>query len=299
MTSRKRSKLSRTNPAQAVILTAGQLEWNAVCSHLTNPQEVRHAEGTVYQTGLFSAAEGNWEVAVVETGTGNTIAGVETERAIAFFQPEVILCVGLAGGLKDVAIGDVVVSSKIYGIDGGKDHKDFLELRPHVSNASYRLEQRARADSRSKNWLIRINSEKAPSPEPRVHLGPFAASEKIVASKRAETAKLIREKYGDALAVEMEGRGVLEAVRANHSEAIVIRGISNLLDDKNAAEKDGSKILAASHAAAFAFELLAKLTHSSSGRKPSSPASQKSVRERPRKQSSAALSQTVKSALRQ
>lgn len=58
----------------------------------------------------------------------------------------------------------------------------------------------------------------------------------------------------------MEGRGFLEAVRANADvDAIVIRGISNLLDEKTVAEEQGSQELAATHTAAFLFEMLSKL----------------------------------------
>ena len=56
----------------------------------------------------------------------------------------------------------------------------------------------------------------------------------------------------------MEGFGVLKAADANPVHALVIRGISDLIDDKAEADAADTQELAARHASAFAFEVLAK-----------------------------------------
>jgi hypothetical protein len=82
----------------------------------------------------------------------------------------------------------------------------------------------------------------------------------VMASEVSSIYRFLREHYGDAVAVEMEGIGFLSALHAHTSiSALVIRGISDLLANKLVADTAGSQELAARHAAGFAFQVLAKL----------------------------------------
>jgi parallel beta-helix repeat protein len=244
---------------RAVILTALPVEYSAVRTHLSDLREQTHEQGTVYEEGTFQG-EQLWDVTLVEIGAGNVKTAAEAERAMQHFRPQVLLFVGVAGGLKDVRVGDVVIATKVYGYESGKaESESEFRPRPQAFGASYRLEQRARAEARRPDWMMRLKSS-AGEPKPRVLLGPIAAGEVVVASRASEISRFIQENYGDSLAVEMEGRGLLEAASINERvDALVIRGISDLLDKKTDSDALGSQELAAAHASAFAFELLANI----------------------------------------
>jgi nucleoside phosphorylase len=266
---------------RAVILTALSIEYSSVRNHLTNPQEEIHPQGTIYELGKFIANGQSWDVGIAEVGAGNAGAAVEAERAIAYFKPDILFFVGIAGGIKDVEIGDVVAATEVYGYESGKAEEQQFLSRPKAGKSSHALVQRAKAEARKGEWLQRLVN--TPTLQPRVFVAPIVAGDKVVASKRSDVFNFIRANYNDAIAVEMEGFGFLSAAFAYQNVmAIVIRGISDLVNDKNddsiEPEKDRQE-KAARHASAFAFEMLSKLESVSQPHKESEEDYQKKLQQ--------------------
>ena len=170
---------------RAVIITAIPVEYKAVRAYLKERKEQVHPRGTIYEQGKFSANEQVWDVGIVEIGAGDSGAAAQAERAIEYFNPQVILFVGVAGGIKDkkVELGDVVASTKVYGYESGKAEKTF-KPRPEIGLSAHNLEQRARAEAKRKDWLKRL----PPIPDriPSVLVAPIAAGEKVIASTKSE-----------------------------------------------------------------------------------------------------------------
>jgi len=197
-------------------------------------------------------------VAIAQVGRHNENAAVEAERAINHFSPKVAIFMGVAGGVHGVALGDVVAATKVYGYEAGKAEAEFLPT-PEVYRSSHAMEQRAMAVARSIDWLKRIKGSTR-NPAPNAFVEPIAAGPKVVKSIRSATYEFLRSNYSDAIAVEMEGLGFLAAAHANEKvHALVVRGISDLIEGKDEADASGSQGIASQNAAAFAFEILARL----------------------------------------
>jgi nucleoside phosphorylase len=253
----KNLSLNPDKPLRAVILTALPIEYSCIREHLFAPREMVH-KGSVYEIGNFQGINSAWSVLIAEIGAGNDGASAEAERAIDFFHPEIAFFVGVAGGVKDVSLCDVIAGTKVYGYECGKADETF-KTRPDLGISSYSLVQRARAEARKQDWMERCKNDIKTDSLPKVIIGPIAAGEKVVASTKSPTYEFLKNNYSDSLAVEMEGRGFLEALSMNQEVySLIIRGISDLIDGKTDVDRRGMQRIAAMHASAFAFEVLSK-----------------------------------------
>jgi len=196
--------------------------------------------------------------------------------------------------VKDVDLGDVVVATKVYSYESGKETPgppfsptmagiavmwtmllrllfgnsvprtaDGFYPRPNVQHSHRELEQRARVLSRESDWQAKLSTPIWPGRKPSVHIGAIASGEAVVADGGGRIATILKLNYGDALAVEMEGYGFLEAARVDAAcRSVVVRGISDHLTGKAEADRLGWQQRAADAAAAFFFGMLALGTES-------------------------------------
>ncbi|WP_326719984.1 MULTISPECIES: effector-associated domain 2-containing protein [unclassified Streptomyces] len=233
-------------PPTLVLLTALPVEYAAVRDCLTEIQPLTHPSGTRAESGRILGVP--WRIVLVETGAGPLNAAVLTERVHTWLHPEAAFFVGVAGALKeDIALGDVVVATKVYAYDGGKQTPSGFHSRPEAWHPSHRLEQAARTAVRGIAH--------------RVHFKPVAVANVLLADSASGWALLLRERYNDAVAVEMESSGVAHAAHlTGELEMLVIRGISDHADDaKPSADASGSQSRAAANAAATAVAVLREL----------------------------------------
>ena len=240
-----------TQSDMVVVLTALNLEYEAIRKHIVAPQTVRHGTGTRFETG--TVVGGTCRIALGLTGTGNTSAAVLAERAIQQFRPAAVLFVGVAGSLwESPGLGDIVVASRVYAYHGGTSEDDGLKARPRVWEAPHELSQLANHLARTGVWKKRLNGDNDPS----VTFGPIAAGEIVQNSRVSAEAKWIRQTYNDAVAIEMEGAGLAQAGHLNSASIAIVRGISDRADGHKTTSNDGMwQPRAAANAAAFALQL--------------------------------------------
>ena len=243
-----------------VIMTALDVEHAAVLEHLDDVRPHRHPSGTVFDVGVV-ASRPEHRVALALTGAGTTAAATLTERANAEFAPDAMVFVGIAGGLRKwLAIGDVVVATKIYSYQGGRSEKDKFLVRPSAWSISHRLDQEARRLPRGNAWHSFL-LERAEVESPVVYFEPIAVGDVVLDSRTSELARRLHTSYNDAVAVDMEGSGFAHAAHlGNQVHAMAVRGISDYANgDKSKADAAGGQRLAARNAAAFAIALITAL----------------------------------------
>jgi nucleoside phosphorylase len=251
-----------------LILTALDLELQAVLAHLTDVTSVMGRDGTVFECGIFREAGQEWLAVLVETGAGNHEAQSAVTNAHMAIKPDLQIFVGVAGSRKkDVPIGSVVAASLVYRPYGGKYDESGFSARPRAFPANSRLLEVARKVRRDKKWTERITDladRKLPALvhypcafPPLAEIAPAVSTEAVSANKASDLEALIASNYGDACIVEMEGYGSLFAAAREETPAIVIRGVSDMAEHKDPETDRVRQPVAAAHAAAFAFELIA------------------------------------------
>ena len=240
-----------------LLLTPLPLEYTAVNQFVEGQRDTLFYDQAAYEIGTFTGLHHSFQIVLREPGMKNVDMALATEKAIQRFKPQIVLLVGIAGGVKDVQIGDILVAKKAYGYEAGKEDIDGFKARPAVESFSGDLLARAQVLSRREDWKKRTSDGASDS---KVFIGPIAAGDKVVASVNNPSYQRIKLHYNDTLALEMEAIGFATALQGHRLvHGLVIRGISDLCEGKSATDKQNWQPIAAERAAAFAFELLHQL----------------------------------------
>lgn len=237
-----------------LIITPLALEYDAVVQHLNLDTPPMVAEGAAYTIGHFSGKHQHYKVVLREPGMLPVEMALATEKAIQKFHPQIALLIGVAGGIKDVSPGDVLIANKVYGYEGGKEDKDGFKARPVAGMCSKDLLAFAQILSKNESWKDRTKEN---APLAKIHFGAIAAGNKIVATVDNPTYQRIKMHYNDTLGVEMEADGFIAALQQHIGiHGLVIRGISDMCEGKTEGADTYWQPLAAKRAAAVAMELL-------------------------------------------
>ncbi|WP_338685083.1 5'-methylthioadenosine/S-adenosylhomocysteine nucleosidase [Streptomyces acidiscabies] len=227
------------------IITGLPLEYQAVRSLLTGMRERRI--GTTLSVEVGELPDSVWQVALADVSLSR--AATIVDDVVHQLHPDALLFVGIAGSLKStVEVGDLVIATKIYAFQGGKQTPEGFYARPQSWHSSYRMTQTARS---------------ALHDLPGVHFGAMAASDVVLNAEHASLRDQLKRSYNDALAVEMEGAGVAHVAHLTTGlEMLTVRGISDV-DVADRAKIPGdprrAQSLAAARAASAAAAILRKL----------------------------------------
>jgi nucleoside phosphorylase len=192
--------------------------------------------------------------AVCLDGMGQERAAAVAAQLISNVHPGVLISIGIAGGLSpDSAVGDVIVGMQIDGfhvaskiVDTGKCllsgevYRSTPRFVEHALNLSIayphqweEMSQRSREEFRRllkpnvRSTLIR---ERVVRDKLQVSTGHIASGPFVAATREVRDWLLSRDrKY---VAIEMEAYGVMLAASRGETAGFVIRGLSDLADDR-------------------------------------------------------------------
>lgn len=234
-------------------MTPLSAEYMAVSQHLSEKHSIVH-EGAAYELGKFQVSNGHCQVIVGEPGMRNASMAVATERAIRYFEPQVVILCGIAGGIKDVNVGDVAIAKSAFDYDSGKESDNGFLPRPVEYQFSDELLAYAQLVQRTDNWKSRTLDGAQGA---NVFIASVAAGDKVISAVNNTTFDRIEQYLSHCKFLEMEAAGFGLAIqRYRDIHAIVVRGISDLCFNKTEEDDKDWQPMAADRAAAFAFELI-------------------------------------------
>ena len=238
-----------------LILTPIQVEFDAICNFFKERKLLTDdSNGITYTLVTFKGRHKLYQIAIKKTGSRNENIALATERAVQFFKPAVAILLGIAGGIKDVQLGDIVIGTKAYGYEAGKITANGYVGRPNVVNSSHSLIELADMVSQNQSWQRWLDQ---PNPDIKVLLGAIASGNKVITNTKHEVYLRLKQFFNDTLAIEMEAIGFSKVFLAHpYILFINIRSISDMLDNISLADAEGYQERAATHAAAFTMEFI-------------------------------------------
>ncbi len=223
--------------ADILIVTVLPEEYRAVLDQLTAARPVpgtHDAPNThAWRFGTLPREGGGaYKVALaLAGGAGNVNASQAVTASVARWKPRYALLVGCAGGLAQggCAVGDVVVSTEVYGYELGKVDGGF-QPRP---NWIYQVDTGLRAGAQGFFAANPAWSGEAGDARPKVLFGPVAAGEKVIDDPSDPLFAAVLKLWPKLQAVEMEGAGAAAAIEHLRGAGklvgfLVVRGISDM-----------------------------------------------------------------------
>jgi len=253
----------RAERADFLLVTALPEERDALLAQLPGytREPPRRDDVHVYFSANVTTADGagHYRTVVMPLlGMGRVNAATATAEAIKRWRPRHVILVGIAGGIaaRNVGLGDLLISEQVVDYELQKITANGVEVRWSVHKASRRL-YAAALNVIGDAWTKHIATNRPNEGLPRIHVGPIASGDKVVAVQ--SVLDEYRNVWPTLIGVEMEAAGVASAcfAAAKQPEFFMVRGVSDLADErKNAPGMEVFRRYACEVAAAYVVELI-------------------------------------------
>lgn len=231
------------------ILCPIEVEFNIIRKILLYPKSTQY-QHLSFELGQIEGKKIDWNVAIIEPDHNLNSFTLKTKEVISILNPKYLILAGVAGGIKDPKLGDIVVGTKSYLYEGGKETDEGFVSRPRVvENSSNELLTLAKRTARE----VQIE-------DTVFHFGPIASGNKVLANLNSKAVENIKKHYNDTQAVEMEAYEFTLTASRSGIPYLNVRGISDLIESKSKSDAKGYQSIASKRVALFIKQLLSNLS---------------------------------------
>ncbi|GGI40141.1 5'-methylthioadenosine/adenosylhomocysteine nucleosidase [Mammaliicoccus stepanovicii] len=199
------------------IIGAMEEEVEILKSSISNVNTIKRAH-VVFYTGQLEGKE----IVLAQSGIGKVNAAITTTILIEEFEPEIIINTGSAGSVdKDLNIGDIIISSKVYYHDA--DATAFGYKLGQVPNMPEYYETDETLISAAKSTIEELSLNGI--------VGEVATGDSFIGS--LDQRKVIKNHFPTASVVEMEACAIAQTCYQYNVPIIVTRAVSDLADKES------------------------------------------------------------------
>ncbi|MBI2738493.1 MAG: hypothetical protein HYX38_18345 [Rhodospirillales bacterium] len=242
----------------------------------------RNIAGSGYFVGDPVAAD-EWNIALVQASDrSNVPVANEVRSFMEDLRPEVLILVGIAGGLCDegkgrdgIQPGDVLIADQVSYVEFLKiDSKKGVRLRTYaIDHPSVPLRKSVGMPISKQFKIAEAAEETLPtSGSFKIHIGSIVSGEKVLGDVKSHVQQQLLEPFDKALAVDMESIGMARAICDGrdsfwyHPRYAIIRGISDLVSDANNDDQRADWKPIAAYVAALVAQQFSKMCLMTEGR---------------------------------
>ncbi|WKS94826.1 5'-methylthioadenosine/adenosylhomocysteine nucleosidase [Riemerella columbina] len=189
--------------------------------HLREALENRQ-EKQIHQFQFYTGTIGHHEVVVLLSGVGKVSAAVSTTLLIDHFAPDLVINTGTAGGLRNVAVKDIILATgvKHHDVDltaFGYQLGQPSQMPPAFIPDAYFLEK---AQAIITQHQLSANQ------------GLIVSGDAFI--NQPEKFEWIKQAFPEAKAVEMEAAAIAQVCHQMRTPFIILRAISDIAGEGNA-----------------------------------------------------------------
>lgn len=202
------------------IIGAMECEIVSIKQELINLKEIVYADLQIF-TGKI---KDNF-IILSKSGIGKVNAALNTQYIIDTFKPDIIINIGVAGGIDScLDVGDIVIGTYLvqhdFDVSSLGYAKGYMCIGKEKDNPTkYYCDKNLIENFQN---LLEKNI-----PKNKIHQGVIASGDQFISNKKIKEE--IHNHFG-ALAVEMEGCAIAQVATRNKVPFVVIRAISDLAD---------------------------------------------------------------------
>lgn len=201
-------------------------------------------EETISKINFYIGKINGQDCVLAQCGVAKVNAAMCTQTMILMFKPEAIINTGVAGALnKEINIGDIVVSSSVVHHDANIIEDEGKESGMLFPRGTIQF---------SDESITKIDADKALADRliegcknidgVKVFYGTVASGEQFISSK---VARIEIGEFFNAYCCEMEGAAIGQVCYRNDIPFVILRAISDTIDDNDFMDFEKFKCIAA------------------------------------------------------